>query len=70
MVLHSRVTSGVTLSPQVTRGNSILRATLISRGKYLSQIEVSIHCNIQLPTLDSVIDLSKNMSMKLAQVTQ
>jgi len=60
-------TKATYLGKMVTRGNSILRATLISRGKYLSQIEIAIHCNIQLPQLDTVIDLSKHMSMKLAQ---
>ena len=50
------------------RGNFIAKSTLISRGKFLSQIELAIHCNIKIPTIDTVIDITKNMSIKYAQV--
>ena len=32
------------------------------------QVELAIHCNIKLPPIDTVIDLTKNMSIKYAQV--
>ncbi|XP_063677657.1 uncharacterized protein LOC134813721 [Bolinopsis microptera] len=49
------------------RGNFIVKSTLVSRGKFLSQVELAIHCNIKLPPINTVIDLTKNMSIKYAQ---